>query len=201
MNRFSVAFVLGGTVLLAILSYAVFTIFNSPSTQTTNLAEVPVINKTDKPTEITSGLPVSLQIPKLEVDAKVLYKGLTPDGDMDVPENNFKDVGWYQYGFRPGNAGTAVIAGHVNGKNERGVFIELHKLVNGDTIKIVDDKNNTISFVVRDIRNYDQNDRPEEVFNSGAGSHLNLITCAGSWNANEQRFPIRLVVFADKIEN
>jgi sortase A len=171
-----------------------------PMKQTPEVSSEPAISPEVKPVAATPGLPVRLIIPKLTIDAKVLYMGLTPEGDMAVPENNFKDVGWYQYGARPGNVGTAVIAGHVNGKKERGVFLDLHKIAAGDVVQVMDDKNKLVSFVVREIRNYDQNDQPEEVFNSSQGSHLNLITCAGEWNAAEHRYPDRLVAFADKVE-
>lgn len=188
-------------MLSCALLFVVFNSNKSPNPQATTTASEKVTSVSEKPAEVSSGLPVRLMIPRLALDAKVLYMGLTRDGDMAVPDNNFKDVGWYQYGARPGDAGTAVVAGHVNSKNERGVFIDLHRLVKGDIVKILDDKNQTISFVVRDMRTYDQNDQPEEVFHSTDGTHLNLITCAGEWNASEQQFPVRLVVFADKIES
>lgn len=188
-------------MLSCALLLVVFNSNTAPNLHTTTTASEKVTSASGKPAEVTSGLPVRFMIPKLAVDAEVLYMGLTPDGDMAVPDNNFKDVGWYQYGARPGDAGTAVVAGHVNGRYERGVFVDLHKLVNGDIVKILDDKNKSISFAVRDIRTYDQDDQPEEVFHSSDGTHLNLITCAGEWNASEQRFPVRLVVFADKIES
>lgn len=188
-------------MLSCALLFVVFNSNKSPNPQATTTASEKATSVPGKPAEVTSGLPVRLMIPGLAVDAKILYMGLTPDGDMAVPDNNFQDVGWYQYGARPGDVGTAVIAGHVNGKRERGVFVDLDTLVKGDIVKIIDDKDQTISFTVRDMRTYDQNDQPEEVFHSSRGTHLNLITCAGEWNASEQRFPVRLVVFADKIES
>lgn len=37
--------------------------------------------------------------------------GLTDDNDIEAPPTN-DDAGWYRYGTRPGNEGSAVIAGH-----------------------------------------------------------------------------------------
>ncbi|MDB5161272.1 MAG: hypothetical protein JWO96_652, partial [Candidatus Saccharibacteria bacterium] len=36
-----------------------------------------------------------------------------------------------------------------------------------------------------------------EVFNGGPGAHLNLITCAGDWDAANHHYLSRLVVFTD----
>ena len=144
------------------------------------------------------GLPTRIQIPKLRVDAHVIYVGLTKDGNMSVP-TNVVDAGWYKYGALPGNDGTAVIAGHLDGlRGEPGVFSDLTKLAAGDTITVTETNGLTLSFIVRETRSYLQNEQPAEVFTSASGVHLNLITCTGSWDSAEHRFAKRLVVFADK---
>ena len=144
------------------------------------------------------GLPVRVQIPKLRVDARVIYVGLTKEGNMDVP-TNVVDVGWYKYGALPGNIGTAVIAGHLDGlQGEPGVFSDLTKLAAGDTITVTESNGLIFSFIVRETRSYLQHEQPAEVFNSVSGAHLNLITCTGSWDSAEHRFAKRLVVFADR---
>jgi sortase (surface protein transpeptidase) len=144
------------------------------------------------------GLPTRVQIPKLTVDTHVIYEGLTKDGNMSVP-SNVVDVGWYKYGSLPGINGTAVLAGHLDGlRGEPGVFANLSKLAAGDTILVTESTGLTVSFVVREKRSYPQNEQPAEVFTSKSGSHLNIITCTGSWDKSEHRFAERLVVFADK---
>jgi sortase A len=146
------------------------------------------------------GLPVRLVVPKLGVNAPIEYMGTTADGAMDVPVK-VTEAGWYKYGPHPGDTGSAVIAGHLDGpKGEPGVFIHLNKLVVGDTFTVTDDTGKTTSFVVRQIRNYNQNDLPTEVFQKADGVHVNLITCSGAWNKTQQRFQERLVVFGDKTQ-
>jgi sortase A len=147
---------------------------------------------------INYSLPVRIRIPKLQVDSRVIYEGLTEDGHMSVPTNVI-DTGWYKYSALPGNTGTAVIAGHLDGlRGEPGVFSDLDKLVKGDEITVTENNGLAVSFTVRETRSYPQNEQPSEVFNSSSGAHLNLITCTGSWNSSEHRFAERLVVFADK---
>ncbi|MFA6424473.1 MAG: class F sortase, partial [Candidatus Magasanikbacteria bacterium] len=65
---------------------------------------------------------------------------------------------------------------------------------------IVQDKNkkDTI-FIVSGTRLFGNTDDATEVFISEDGlSHLNLITCGGTWNKITKKYSKRLVVFADK---
>lgn len=108
-------------------------------------------------------------------------------------------VGWYKYGAIPGEAGSAVIAGHVVGsKGEPAVFVNIKKLQPGDKLLVVDSKQQTASFVIRKILTYKQEEQHAEVFDSGPGTHLNIITCAGEWDSTHHHYLERLVVFADK---
>jgi LPXTG-site transpeptidase (sortase) family protein len=146
------------------------------------------------------GLPTRLKIPAIDVDAPIEYVGLAPDGAMGIPKGP-SDVGWYELGPRPGEDGSAVMAGHYGTwKNGQGsVFDNLHKLNQGDKIYIVDDKGMTTTFVVRESRRYDPKADAAEVFTaSDEKPHLNLITCEGAWNKASKSYPQRLVVFADK---
>jgi LPXTG-site transpeptidase (sortase) family protein len=150
--------------------------------------------------EVIFGLPMRLKIPTIDVDAAIEYVGLTPDGAMGIPKGP-SDVGWFELGPRPGEEGSAVMAGHYGTwKNGQGsVFDNLHKLRPGDKLYIEDDKGATISFVVRESRRYDPKADAADVFTaSDEKPHLNLITCEGAWNKASKSYSQRLVVFADK---
>lgn len=155
--------------------------------------------KVNLPAQAGFGLPVRLKIPKINVDATVVYVGLTPQGAMGAPKTQ-GDVAWYTGGARPGENGTAVIAGHYGWiKGNPSVFNDISTLRKGDKIYIEDDTGVTISFVVREIRTYDPKADTATVFGSTDGaSHLNLITCEGAWDAGRKTYTERLVVFADK---
>ncbi len=145
------------------------------------------------------GLPIRLKIPKIKVDAAVEYVGRTPEGAMDVPKNQ-ENVAWFELGQRPGENGTAAIAGHYGRKNNRAsAFDTLYKLRKGDKIYVEDDKGEVITFVVRESRRYDPDADASDVFGSNDGrSHLNLITCEGAWDEASQSYSHRLVIFTDK---
>jgi sortase (surface protein transpeptidase) len=110
-------------------------------------------------------------------------------------------VAWYKLGTRPGAVGSAVIAGHFGwSKGVAAVFDHVSNLRQGDRLQVVDNGGVTNTFVVRELRKYNENADAGVVFNSTDGrAHLNLITCAGVWDKATGRFPERLVVFADKL--
>jgi LPXTG-site transpeptidase (sortase) family protein len=161
------------------------------------VSRFPVPHQTTNHT--TPGIPVLLTIPVINVLAAAQQVGVTESGNMDVPGNTV-DVAWFKLGPRPGEKGSAVIAGHLDGTNgEAGVFIDLYKLKKGDMVYVKDDTGTTITFVVRESRIYNPG-YAEEVFSSNDGVHLNLITCDGAWNGSAKSYSKRLVVFADKAD-
>lgn len=145
------------------------------------------------------GFPVRLKISEIDVDAAIISVGLTSDGAMDAPKNP-DEVAWYSLGSRPGENGTAVIAGHYDWINNiLAVFSHLHELRKGDKIFIEDEKGEIVTFVVREIRTYDKDEYAPDVFISDDDkAHLNLITCIGVWDEASKSYSKRLVVFTDK---
>ncbi len=144
--------------------------------------------------------PLRLKIPKLKINAAMESVGLTPRGAMDVPKNP-AHAGWFNLGVRPGDIGSAVIAGHYGRwKNGQGsIFDNLYKLKPGDKIYIEDARGETTTFIVREARKYNaQADASDIFFSSDGKAHLNLITCAGAYNRITRTFPNRLIVFTDK---
>lgn len=150
--------------------------------------------------EASFGLPVRLKIPGISVDSAVESLGLASDGTMDIPKGP-DDVAWFNLGSRPGENGSAVMAGHYGTwKNGKGsVFDNLHKLHKGDKIYVEDDNSAITTFIVRESRSYNPQADATDIFSSNDGkSHLNLVTCEGAWNKDSKSYPQRLVVFTDK---
>jgi LPXTG-site transpeptidase (sortase) family protein len=163
---------------------------------TPTVPPVPTPSPTPTVTSFHEALPVRLLIPSIKINAPIEFVGLTSSGLMDVPKK-LADVAWYKFGPRPGNAGSAVIAGH------RGrphlipiVFDNLYKLHKGDLVNVRESDGRVISFVVQTTRLYSADASAPEVFGSTSGSHLNLITCI--WNNAKRIFDKRLVVFTDR---
>ncbi len=157
--------------------------------------------KSSSTTTVAAGVgePMSLKISSIAVDAQIERVGLAAGGSMDIPRDPLH-AAWYMSGPRPGEAGSAVIAGHLNWFNGvAGAFSNLHNVKVGDKVSVVDDKGARITFIVREIKKYDASADTTDVFSSSDGkAHLNLITCSGAWDKITNQYAERLVVFADK---
>jgi LPXTG-site transpeptidase (sortase) family protein len=151
---------------------------------------------------IPEGLPVRLEIPSIGVESFIEDAYITPEGAMEVPSGTV-DVAWFALGPHPGQVGSAVIGGHFG--IESGVsfvFYNLSKLKVGDNVYIIDDKGNTITFVVNSTSLFAANADATTVFTSSDGlAHLNLITCEGIWNAVAGEYPERTVVFTTEVSS
>jgi LPXTG-site transpeptidase (sortase) family protein len=147
------------------------------------------------------GLPVRLRIAAIGVDAAIEPVGLGSDGAMGTPRIP-SDTAWYMPGPKPGETGSAVIAGHVNWWNgASSAFAKLSKIKPGDMITVQNDLGAIVTFKVNHLEQYAVAADPTNVFISNDGkAHLNLVTCIGIWNKRMQQYSQRLVVFADKTE-
>lgn len=170
------------------------------SSKTIEFVKTRVFLEPLKSSQVNSGLPIRLVIPKIKVDINLEQVGITSQGAVGVAKNPFNGA-WFNLGPRPGASGSAIISGHFGYfKNGTvGVFNNLYKLKEGDKIYIKDDKGVIIYFIVREIKIYNPKDEALDVFNSiDDKSHLNLITCEGVWDKVSKSYSKRLVIFTDK---
>lgn len=143
-------------------------------------------------------LPSRLLIPSLGIDAHIQPVGVGKSGNMAVP-SKYADVAWYKYGARPGDTGSAVLAGHVdNGFGLAGVFKRLEELESGDEIIVETASGERLRYQVLKSVTYPFNEAPlEDIFIRNDGSFLNLITCRGEWLDSSKMYDERLVVYAE----
>ncbi len=146
--------------------------------------------------ELKISLPKKLEIPKLKVSANIENVGLAADNNMDIPKSDWS-VGWFSPGPKPGEIGSAVIAGHLDSQTGKpAVFWNLRQLQAGDYIFIIDNDGNKKRFRVIGSEQYNAENAPmEKIFGAQDGAYLNLITCNGAWNRQERNYDKRLVVF------
>lgn len=158
------------------------------------------VKKPAAPT-VAAGFPVRIQIPSIHVNAVIDQVGVMANGSMGIPKRP-SETAWYKYGPKPGERGSAVIAGHVNWLyGATGVFAHLSSVKPGDKITTIDEKGVKTTFVVTSTRAIGQKEDASGIFLSFDGkAHLNLITCTGVWDAAAHVYSKRLVVFADKVE-
>ncbi len=152
--------------------------------------------------------PVQLRVPALQIDTHIMSVGKTSTGVMDAPVSNalnspyWTSVFWYELGPAPGQAGNAVIAGHVDRVGgDPAIFWSLSSLKPGDTIFVTPLQGKPLQFVVNRVVRYPANapstDVLNAVFGPSTGHHLNLITCSGVWTGHG--YDERLVVFTTQV--
>lgn len=179
-------------IVIAFVSLAISTFMVLLSNTKEN--PIPVLTASGIP---APELPVRLKIPSINVNSAIQYVGVNSAGEMATPSNVF-EVGWYKLGVIPGEKGSAVIAGHLDGqKGEVGVFSNLSKLKIGDELYVEGNKGRQIAFAVRAIHLAEPG-YVEEVFMASDSAHLNLVTCGGVWKKDDKSYSKRLIVFADK---
>ena len=189
-------FIILGVVTLFSLGPFVYFLFNN-----SNRDNLTVLSKQAKAELSTSqiGKPVRITIPSIGVDAFIENAGLNLLGEMDVPKNP-RNVSWFDLGPRPGEKGSAVVAGHFGWKNNiPAVFDNLYKLKKGDELFIEDKNGLIIAFTVLESRIYFSQSDASKVFNTNDGnSNLNIVTCEGVWDKISKSYSGRLVVFTIK---
>jgi len=146
---------------------------------------------------IRGSIPQKIIIPRLNIETNILPVTLNEKGEMAMPED-YVNVGWYQDGFRLGEKGSVVIAGHLDSKTGPAVFYHLSQMQKGDEIKVFDQNSREFTFIVTHLEIYPENNFPlEKVFLTADKPRLNLITCRGHFNRSKQRYDQRVVVFSE----
>ncbi len=144
--------------------------------------------------------PLNIFIKQLSIDAPITEVGLNNQGNIDTPKNP-DSVGWFSYGVRPGEVGSAVLDGHLDTTEKGAVFWNLKNIKVGETVSIKSSDGKTSMFRVKEKKLYNYNDTSAlaQVFGKNDKAYLNLITCAGNWLKNKNSYSQRLVVFTEKI--
>jgi sortase (surface protein transpeptidase) len=140
--------------------------------------------------------PVTLSIPSLGVEgASVIPVGLTGQGDLAVPRP--EEVGWYEYSPTPGEAGTSVLAAHLNYRKVPGVFMRLAEVEPGAEVTVDFEDGSQRKFVVNEVQIYDKTALPvDRVWTRRGDPTLALFTCGGRYDRSHHRYEQNVVVFA-----
>ncbi|MET9898202.1 class F sortase [Streptomyces sp. NPDC006446] len=141
--------------------------------------------------------PDRIRIPAIGVDAPLMGLGLTPQGSLDVPPAEKKNLaGWYEAGTTPGERGTAVVAGHVDNADGPAVFYDLGALRKGGTVEVDRLDGSTALFTVDAVEVYDSRVFPDaKVYGAARRPELRVITCGGGYSETTG-YQGNVVVFA-----
>lgn len=172
-------------------------------------AERPINNGTTPSVPIRPGLlpdlpagepvlPVGLKLDSIGVDAPIVPTGVNQQtGQMAVP-GNVRDVAWYEFGSRPGEEGSAVLAAHVDlARQGPGVFFNLREVDAGDIVEVSFSDGSVSVFRVEARTVYQKDQLPLDTIFARAGAPvLTLITCGGGFSESSGSYDSNVVVYA-----
>jgi hypothetical protein len=150
------------------------------------------------PPEPVVAEPVAIRIDRIGVDHRIVSVGLEDDGTMEIPAD-VQEIGWYEPGVRPGEFGSAVLAGHVDSRAQgRGAFFALGSLDVDDDIVLIDADGAEQRWRVTARTRYPKDELPvDELFVwGGADRRLVLITCGGDFDRSSRHYSDNVVVLA-----
>src|ERR1700682_4825050 len=138
--------------------------------------------------------PGRLIIRSIGVNAAVVPVGVDSAGAMGVP-TQCADTAWYKFGPSPGDAGDAVIDGHLDWYDTaRAVFYNLKDLRPGDDIEVQRVDGTSHHFKVTDVKSAAYNATVPGRFARGGPPRLSLITCGGKWDMRLGMYVQRVIV-------
>jgi sortase family protein len=148
---------------------------------------------------LARSLPVSVRIPAIGVNSRLLHLGLNPDGTVEVPpiQTSAGLAAWYKYSATPGQIGSSVIEGHVDSTRGPAVFFRLGALRPGNTIEVTLADGVTAVCRVTGVREYAKARFPARTIYGTAGfAALRMITCGGAFDYATGHYLSSTVVFA-----
>jgi Sortase domain len=152
------------------------------------------------PVTLPRSQPVSLAIPAIGVHTSLIKLGLAKDHTLQVPPltaAGVKQAGWYDRGPTPGQAGPAVIAGHVDSYQGPGVFYRLGALKPGDQIDVTRADGTVADFQVDAVDEYSKDKFPtRQVYGPVSYAGLRVITCGGQFDSQTRHYLSNVVIYA-----
>jgi sortase (surface protein transpeptidase) len=144
--------------------------------------------------------PARLSVPVLGVDTVVDPVGVEPDGQMTIPAEVDR-VGWYRFGPAPGDDGSAVIAGHVDDREQGlGAMAPMRDAAVGDEVVVTDAAGTSTPWRVVSRELIEKQVLPlDRLFARAGAPRLTLITCGGPFLPEYRSYRDNVVVVAEPV--
>ena len=150
----------------------------------------------DQPARLVNR-PVGVHIPALGLAAPTVPVGVIPDSRLLEAPADAATLGWYEHGPAPGEAGSSVIAGHVDHNGGPGAFFGLSRLEPGADVTIDYQDGSSRAWRVVARRQYVKSELPTDLLFARTGAPtLALVTCGGLYDESKRFYRDNVVVFA-----
>ncbi|HYH26047.1 MAG TPA: sortase [Blastococcus sp.] len=159
----------------------------------------PVTTRDAAPVEASAARPpVRLDLPGLGVTAPVDQVGVAGDGQMALPEDVDR-VGWYRFGPAPGADGNAVLAGHVDDREQGpGALFPLRDVEPGAELVVTDAAGEITRWRVVSRELVQKQVLPlDAIFAREGPARLVVITCGGPFLPEYSSYRDNVVVVAE----
>lgn len=148
---------------------------------------------------MSRAVPVAVAIPAIGVRARIIPLGLDASGGVAVPSLDTPFLtSWYDGGSTPGQAGPAVLFGHVDSaKVGPAVFYRLGDLRPGDLVYVTRSDRRTAVFRIDSVAMYSEDEFPaSKVYGFTPRPTLRLVTCGGAFDERTHLYLDRIIAFA-----
>ena len=144
--------------------------------------------------------PVALAVPALGIEAPVDPVGVRDDGQMAIPDDVDR-AGWYRFGPVPGREGSAVLAGHVDDREQGlGELAPLREAQVDAQVLVTDAAGGTTRWRVVSREQLDKQALPvDRLFAREGPPRLVLITCGGEFLPEVGGYDSNVVVVAEPL--
>jgi sortase (surface protein transpeptidase) len=148
----------------------------------------------------TGPAPTRFTIGRLDIDMPVRPVGVARDGEMALPRTP-ADVGWYEFGPRPGDPrGATVLAAHLDMPGfGTGPIAAIEDLRRGDVV-LVRSGSTTTRYAVTDVRSIRKSQLDlGALFARDGAPVLHVVTCGGTFDPEARRYDRNVVVTATPV--
>lgn len=143
--------------------------------------------------------PTEVRIPTIGAESSLITVAVDKDGQIAVPSaKNPMQAAWYRLSPVPGEAGPAIILGHVDGNHQPGIFYKLKDLAAGDDIFVTRSDGAQLRFIVDHKIQVPKDQFPTDaVYGNTDKPQLRLITCGGVFDHAEHSYTDNVIVYAN----
>lgn len=154
----------------------------------------------DYPAVTPQPVPVTFHFVEREVSCSIIPCGIDSSGAMETVDNA-EDATWLSLEpwVAPGEAGNAILAGHVTWAGVKGTFSLLKEVTIGEEVAVSFEGGYARYFEVVSIEEHSYDDTSVMTADVGDEKRLTLITCYGDYNSSLGGSETRVVVICHPI--
>lgn len=145
--------------------------------------------------------PKHIRFASINTEGFIQKMGVDQKGQLSAP-TNINLAGWFINSAKPGQPGLSIIDGHVDGRQNAGIFKRLGDLKQGDVFELELGGGTELSYRVLQVQTVDVAGAENTLFSQDptVKSQLNLITCGGNFNRESQLYEKRVIVSSELMQ-